>query len=236
MKPLASFALTAIASASLTYAILQANPHLLMTNGLSSTSNETKLLGKTFLQGESIKLYENNKWAYEKTKAKKQKTTATTAKPEKKKSSVNCKTSPSLPVEYCLNTTKWQTSAKPSTAYEASYANKDKSLYMGVITEKVTVSQALFKNGILMLATRAAGGDRTKVRTLKDQKVTLNGQTWHYIEYTVDIYGSLFRYGNYYRSIGSEGSIQMVFYTTDSTFESLRRQIGEISQTLKVKN
>lgn len=184
-------------------------------------------LGKTFFQGKTIVLNDDGTWSYTGD------TAVSTPSPSQANTPV-CSNSSIVPVSFCLNTSQWSSSSKPSEDYEYFYSNAVGSLYFGVITEGLPLTNEFFKNSILDNAGNAAQGGRDKVTVLKDTTVNLNGQTWNNLEYAIYIDGLKFRYNNYYTSIGDRGSIQVLFFTLDDVFEKFRPDMDEIVKTVKV--
>ena len=72
------------------------------------------------------------------------------------------------------------------------------------------------------------------VKVLKEEKVTLNGQVWNHMEYTVPIGATDFTYSNYFLGIPGKGAIQILFFTTSPLFEAQRPAIGKAVATLRV--
>lgn len=70
-----------------------------------------------------------------------------------------------------------------------------------------------------------AKGGRDGVKVIEDKTVQIGPDTWNYLEYSIDIDGMVFRYSNYYTSIGDKGSIQVLFFTLDTVFETYRKDM-----------
>ena len=185
-----------------------------------------QLVGKTFFEGKAIQLFDDGSWSY--LNADTPDTASTNSAGDK------CQNVTSIPVEYCYSTSYWTSSSLPTPDYDSFFANKEGSLYFGVIKEGLPLTKTYFRSAILNNAGNVAKGGRDGVKIHKDTTAQLNGDTWNYLEYSIDLDGMVFRYSNYYNSIGDKGSVQILFFTTDNVFEKYRPDMEKVANTVKV--
>ncbi|MCB1682206.1 MAG: hypothetical protein H6858_01725 [Rhodospirillales bacterium] len=193
----------------------------------SATPSYAAELGKTFFQGKTIVLDDNGTWTYG------EGTQQASATPSQY-AVESCKTAKLVPVNFCLDTSYWTETEKPTPDYESFYNNTNGSLYFGLITEGLPLTRDFFRNSILDNAGHVAKGGRDGVKVIEDKTVTLGSDTWNYLEYSIDIDGMVFRYSNYYTSVGDKGSIQVLFFTLDTVFETYRKDIEKVANTVKI--
>ncbi len=181
-------------------------------------------IGKTFFEGKAIQLFDDGSWSYLNAD------TLDTSSAAGNK----CQKVDSIPVQYCYSTSYWYPSELPTTDYDSFFSNKDGTLYFGVIKEGLPLTKTYFRSAILGNAGKVAKGGRDGVKIHKDTTAQLNGDTWNYLEYSIDLDGMIFRYSNYYNSIGDQGSMQVLFFTTDNVFEKFRPDMEKVANTVKV--
>jgi hypothetical protein len=123
-----------------------------------------------------------------------------------------------LPISVCL-TQPWRVDNSPSSAMELQATHPDLDLYVGLITERTEMPLATLREAILYNAANASGIKTEDVPVLKESVESLNNQSWNYIEYEVVISGAKFRFGDYHKSLGELGVVQMAFWAPAAYFE-----------------
>lgn len=186
-------------------------------------------LGKTFFQGKTIVLNDDGTW-----KNANETSATPTATPAGTPGQELCKSAQLVPVKFCLDSGYWIEAQKPTPDYESFYNNANGSLYFGLITEGLPLTRDFFRNSILDNAGAVAKGGREGVKIHEDKTVQLGSDTWNYLEYSIDIDGMVFRYSNYYTSVGDKGSIQVLFFTLDSVFENYRKDMEKVANTVAI--
>ncbi len=188
-------------------------------------------LGKTFFQGKTIVLNDDGTWKNSDETSAAPVTPAAT--PTASGQDV-CNTAKLVPVKYCVDSGYWVQAEKPTPDYETFYNNTNGSLYFGLITEGLPLTKDFFRNSILDNAGAVAKGGRDGVKVIEDKTVQLGSDTWNYLEYSIDIDGMVFRYSNYYTSVGDKGSIQVLFFTLDTVFETYRKDMEKVANTVAI--
>lgn len=138
-----------------------------------------------------------------------------------------------LPISLCINK-PWRIDNSPSSAMELQATNADLDLYVGLITERTQMPIANLRGAILYNAAGAAGIRPEDVPILKESVDTVNAVTWNYIEYEVTISGAKFRFGDYHKSLGELGVVQVAFWAPAAYFEQSKPAMVEMMNTVKV--
>lgn len=182
-------------------------------------------LGKTFFQGKTIIINDDGTWRH---------ADEASSTPAGTPGQEICKNAQLVPVKFCIDSGFWIEAQKPTPEYESFYNNSNSSLFFGLITEGLPLTKDFFRNSILDNAGQVAKGGREGVKVIEDKTVQLGSDTWNYLEYSIDIDGMVFRYSNYYTSVGDKGSIQVLFFTLDTVFETYRKDMDKVAQTVTI--
>jgi len=140
--------------------------------------------------------------------------------------------STTLPVTICLDDTIWK-NGDSNDAAELSFATKDETLFLLVITETDEVQLDPFEKAIIANAQSAAG--KVPVEVKFKERLDAHSLEWGRMVYDADIEGLKIRYENYFTTIKGKGSVQFVFYTTPEQYTAASVQIGKASKNIGVE-
>jgi hypothetical protein len=110
----------------------------------------------------------------------------------------------------------------------------DLDLYVGLITERTQMPIKSLRDAIVYNAAGAGSVRPEDVPILKESVETLDGQEWNYIEYAVVISGAKFRFGNYHKSLGELGVVQVAFWCSDAYFEQSKPAVVAMMNGVKL--
>ncbi len=146
----------------------------------------------------------------------------------------NAIASKKLPISMCIFT-PWRVDSTPSSAMELQAVQPDLDLYVGLITERTQMPIKSLRDAILYNAAGAGSVRPEDVPVLKESVETLNGAEWNYIEYEVVISGAKFRFGDYHKSLGELGVVQVAFWSSAAYFEQSKPAIVAMMNGVKLK-
>lgn len=190
---------------------------------LASTAGFTAELGRVEFQGKTIILFDDGAWRHADALA----TKAPACEPQSKL------TSAVLPLSMCFDRNVWSKD-EASGAWEMMFQSKQRNLYGGFIPERFALNETFLRKAILDNAAGVAEGGVSAVKVREESKVVVNGRTWNRLVYDVPMEGLSLVYVNYFGKLGTEGAVQVVFFTTASAFESVLPLIESTAASIEV--
>ena len=181
-------------------------------------------LGRVQFNGKSIILQGDGTWKYaDETSVTEGACTADRTQQSKK-----------LPVSFCLPQ-GWRLVTNPGEAMEFEAVQGDKDIYVGLITERTTMTSSAVREAILYNAASAASIRASDVPIVAEEKRYFSGVEWSYIVYDVNFNGAAFRFANYYRAHGDKGAVQLVFWGSKTYFDEDKQLLEAVASTLVIR-
>jgi hypothetical protein len=180
-------------------------------------------IGRVPLNGRTVILQSDGTWAYD---------AAAVSAADTNCDKGNRIKSKKLDLSVCVSL-PWKVDSTPSEAMEFQLIEPDQDIFAGFITERTSMQAKLLRKAILGNAASAIGVREEDVPIVKESKISINGTTWDYVEYDVNLQGAKFRFGNYYVSFGDKGVAQIVFWCSLPYFDANRPTIEALVATVK---
>ncbi len=178
-------------------------------------------IGRAFVNGKEIILYDNNTWEYAPFDPSIEAADCTSVKSER------------IPASICLNPDKWRLlTATPPAEFMLQYPSEE--LYLIIVTEKIYVPMKLFKKAILQNAQVAAG--LSKIRIMEDSTSSIDGRDFGHLIFASNTSGLDLVYENFHFTDQDIGSVQFAFFTASSVYPNVVPVIEDASTRIKFGN